>query len=121
MKKRMFQMLAAVIAIVAILGFIKFQQIQAAIAAGKSFTMPPEAVTSVVATQDQWQGTIQAVGGDAVPRQTSRANVMIPFNKGRLSRGVFARSIMFLGRRQGALATPSHIVADDRPIAISAS
>ncbi len=62
MKKRMFQMLAAVLAIVAILGFIKFQQIQAAIAAGKSFSMPPEAVTSVVATQDQWQGTIQAVG-----------------------------------------------------------
>lgn len=62
MKKRMFQMLAAVTAIVAILVFIKFQQIQAAIAAGKSFTMPPEAVTSVVATEDQWQGTIQAVG-----------------------------------------------------------
>lgn len=62
MKKRMFQMLAAVVAIIAILGFVKFQQIQAAIAAGKSFTMPPEAVTTVVATQDQWQGTIQAVG-----------------------------------------------------------
>ena len=62
MKKRMFQMLAAVGAIIAILGFIKFQQIQAAIDAGKSFTMPPEAVTTVVATQDQWQGTIQAVG-----------------------------------------------------------
>ncbi len=62
MKKHMFQMLAVVLAIVAILGFVKFQQIQAAIAAGKSFTMPPESVTSIVATEDQWQGTLEAVG-----------------------------------------------------------
>ena len=62
MKKRMFQMLTAVLAIVAILGFIKFQQIQVAITAGKSFSMPPTAVTSIVARQDEWQGTLEAVG-----------------------------------------------------------
>ena len=62
MKKHMFQMLAVVLAIVAILGFVKFQQIQTAIAAGKSFTMPPESVTSIIATEDQWQGTLEAVG-----------------------------------------------------------
>jgi len=55
-------MLTAVLAIVAILGFIKFQQIQVAITAGKSFSMPPTAVTSIVARQDEWQGTLEAVG-----------------------------------------------------------
>lgn len=62
MQKRMFQMLAAVLAIVATLGFIKFQQIRTAIAAGKSWSAPPEAVTSVVAKQEQWSGTLEAVG-----------------------------------------------------------
>jgi membrane fusion protein, multidrug efflux system len=62
MKKRMFQMLVAVLVIVASLGFVKFQQIRAAIAAGKSFTMPPEAVTTVVAKQDRWEGRLEAVG-----------------------------------------------------------
>ncbi len=62
MKKHMFQMLAAVLAIVATLGFVKFQQIQAAIAAGKSFAPPPESVTSVVVKQERWEGTLAAVG-----------------------------------------------------------
>jgi membrane fusion protein (multidrug efflux system) len=62
MSKRMFQMLAAVLAIVATLGFVKFQQIQAAIAAGKGWSAPAEAVTSVVTRQDQWQGALEAVG-----------------------------------------------------------
>lgn len=62
MKKRMFQMLVAVLAIVATLGFVKFQQIRTAIAAGKSFTMPPEAITSVVLKADRWEGTLEAVG-----------------------------------------------------------
>lgn len=62
MSKRMFQMLTAVLIVVAILGFVKFQQIQAAIAAGKSWSAPPESVTSVVAKQDRWEGTLEAVG-----------------------------------------------------------
>lgn len=61
MSKRMIQMLAAVVVIVAILGFIKFQQIQGAIAAGKNFQMPPEAVTTVVAQPSQWESSIEAV------------------------------------------------------------
>jgi len=62
MSKRMIQMLAIVIVVVAILGFIKFQQIQAAIAAGKSFTMPPEAVTTLVVKPGKWEHSLSAVG-----------------------------------------------------------
>jgi membrane fusion protein (multidrug efflux system) len=61
----MIQMLAAVIAVVGVLGFVKFQQIQMAIAAGKSYQPPPEAVTTIVATQDHWQSTVDAVGSVA--------------------------------------------------------
>jgi len=58
----MIQMLVAVLAIISILGFIKFQQISAAMKAGKSFTMPPEAVTTVVCQPGKWESSIQAVG-----------------------------------------------------------
>jgi membrane fusion protein, multidrug efflux system len=51
-----------VIVVIAGLGFVKFQQIKAAIAAGQSYSPPPEAVTSVVAKQDEWEGTLEAVG-----------------------------------------------------------
>lgn len=65
MLKRMLQMLAIVLVIVGALGFVKFRQIQAAIAAGKSFQMPPESVTSVVAREEPWEGTLSAVGSVA--------------------------------------------------------
>ncbi|NOT34850.1 MAG: efflux RND transporter periplasmic adaptor subunit [Candidatus Eisenbacteria bacterium] len=65
MQKRMIQMLAIVVVVVAILGFIKFQQIQAAMSAGKSFQPPPETVTTVVAKSQDWQGHIEAVGAVA--------------------------------------------------------
>lgn len=65
MPKRMLQMLAIVLVIVGALGFVKFRQIQAAIAAGKSFQMPPESVTSVVAREEPWEGTLSAVGSVA--------------------------------------------------------
>lgn len=62
MSKRMLQMLAVLIAVVALLGFIKFQQIQAAIAGGKAWAPPPETVTTVVAQTEDWPGTLEAVG-----------------------------------------------------------
>jgi len=65
MSKRMIQMLVLVLVVVGALGFVKFRQIQAGIAAGKSFTMPPEAVTTVVCQPAQWESTIQAVGNVA--------------------------------------------------------
>jgi membrane fusion protein (multidrug efflux system) len=48
--------------IVAALGFVKFQQIQTAIAEGAAFQPPPEAVTTVVAQQEQWPSTLSAIG-----------------------------------------------------------
>src|SRR5262245_50826956 len=65
MNKRMLQMLGTVVLVVAILGFVKYRQISAAIAANKSFAPPPEAVTTVVAQQAEWSNTIDAVGSIA--------------------------------------------------------
>jgi membrane fusion protein (multidrug efflux system) len=62
MVKRMLVTLAATIAIVAALGFVKFKQIQTAIAQGAAFKMPPEAVTTIVAAQDAWPSTLNAIG-----------------------------------------------------------
>lgn len=65
MRKRMFLMLGAVVLFLAIIGFVKFQQIQGAIAAGKSFQAPPEAVTTVITQLKPWQSGIEAVGSVA--------------------------------------------------------
>src|SRR5262249_56327630 len=43
-------------------GLVKFFQIQAAIANGKSWAPPPEAVTTVVANQENWPSTLDAIG-----------------------------------------------------------
>jgi membrane fusion protein (multidrug efflux system) len=61
----MIQMLAAVFVFLAVVGFVKFQQIQAAIAGGKSYSPPPEAVTTIVARPQQWKATLEAVGSVA--------------------------------------------------------
>ena len=68
MFKRMLIMLAATTAIVAALGFIKFKQIQTAIAEGAAFQPPPEAVTTIVAHQEDWPATINAIGTVAAVR-----------------------------------------------------
>ena len=65
MNKRMIQMLAIVLIIVGILGFVKFRQISAAMAGNKGFQMPPEAVTTVVAQNAEWSAAIDAVGSVA--------------------------------------------------------
>ncbi len=62
MKKRMLLMLAIVIAVVAILGFIKYRQFSSAMAQQKNFQPPPETVTSIVARQDTWDSTLKAIG-----------------------------------------------------------
>ena len=49
MAKRMIVMLVVTFAVIALLGFVKFRQIQTAMAQGASFQPPPEAVTTVVA------------------------------------------------------------------------
>lgn len=62
MKKRMFVTVTVLLAFFASIGFVKFKQIQAAIAQNSSFQMPPEAVTTIVATESQWQATLPAIG-----------------------------------------------------------
>jgi membrane fusion protein (multidrug efflux system) len=44
------------------LGFVKYRQIQAAIAQGTAFQPPPEAVTTVIAERGEWPSTIGAIG-----------------------------------------------------------
>lgn len=62
MRKRMFIVVGVVLAIVGALGFFKYRQIKIAIAQGSSWTAPPEAVTTVVATEENWQASQKAIG-----------------------------------------------------------
>jgi membrane fusion protein (multidrug efflux system) len=68
MLKRMLVLMAATILIVAALGFVKFKQIQTAIAQGAAFQPPPAAVTTVVAQGEAWPATLSAVGTVAAVR-----------------------------------------------------
>jgi membrane fusion protein (multidrug efflux system) len=62
MLKRMILMLVVMAMVISGLGFVKFRQIQAAIAQGASFQPPPEAVTTIVAQQEEWPSTLSAIG-----------------------------------------------------------
>ena len=62
MAKRMILMLAVVFSIIAGLGFLKFRQIQTAMAEGAAFQPPPEAVTTIIAQQEDWPTTLSAIG-----------------------------------------------------------
>jgi membrane fusion protein (multidrug efflux system) len=58
----MILMLAVMAALIAALGFIKFRQIQTAMAQGASFQPPPDAVTTIVAQREEWPATLSAIG-----------------------------------------------------------
>lgn len=62
MAKRMVLMLVVMLVLLSSLGFVKFKQIQSAVEAGSHFQMPPEAVTSIVAQQEQWPATMGVIG-----------------------------------------------------------
>src|SRR5262245_60726158 len=62
MRKRMIIMLASVAVVLGGLGTVKFKQIQAGAAQAASFQPPPEAVTTMVARQEDWPSTIPAIG-----------------------------------------------------------
>ena len=64
MARRMVLMLVAVALFLAAIGFVKYQQIQAAIKGG-GFTPPPEAVTTVVAHSTQWPSILTSMGSVA--------------------------------------------------------
>ena len=62
MKKRMILALVAMAVFIAVIGFVKMRQVQAGIAQNASFQPPPEAVTTVRATQDRWPATVEGIG-----------------------------------------------------------
>lgn len=62
MAKRMIVMLVVTFTVIAALGFVKFRQVQTAIAQGASFQPPPEAVTTLVAQSESWPATLSAIG-----------------------------------------------------------
>ncbi len=62
MAKRMIVMLVVTFAVIALLGFVKFRQVQTAMAQGASFQPPPEAVTTLVAQTEHWPATLSAIG-----------------------------------------------------------
>ena len=62
MAKRMVLMLVVTAGVIALLGFVKFRQIQAAVGQAAAFQPPPEAVTTVVAQQEEWPATLSAIG-----------------------------------------------------------
>jgi membrane fusion protein (multidrug efflux system) len=92
MAKRMVLMLAVVGALIASLGFVKFRQIQAAIAQASSFQPPPEAVTTLLAREELWQervsaiGTVEAVQGVTVSADLPGIVEEIAFDSGRAVR-----------------------------------
>src|SRR5881409_1055691 len=68
MAKRMVLMLTVTALFVAALGFVKFKQIQTAVGQAAAFQPPPEAVTTIVASQEEWPSTLTAIGTVAAVR-----------------------------------------------------
>ncbi len=62
MAKRMILMLAAAAIAIVALGFVKYQQIQAAVSQAAAFQPPPVAVTTIVAAEERWPTTLSAIG-----------------------------------------------------------
>src|SRR5687767_10329768 len=62
MIKRMILMLAVTAGLIAVLGFVKFRQIQDAVAQNAAFQPPPEAVTTILAQSERWQTGLNAIG-----------------------------------------------------------
>src|SRR5262245_50687078 len=60
MKKRMLIVIAGLVVLIAGLGLFKYRQISAAMSQG--WTPPPEAVTTTVAAEAEWEGTMHAIG-----------------------------------------------------------
>ena len=62
MVKRLLVMLIAFAGFLAAIGFVKYGQVQAAMAGQAAFQPPPEAVTTIAARQEQWDETLGAIG-----------------------------------------------------------
>jgi membrane fusion protein, multidrug efflux system len=62
MAKRMVLMLVVIAVVLGGLGFVKFRQVETAIAEGASFQPPPTAVTTVTAQRQTWPSTLTVIG-----------------------------------------------------------
>jgi membrane fusion protein, multidrug efflux system len=62
MAKRMIVMVALMMAFIAALGLVKVRQFQAMAKQFASMQPPPDAVTTVVVTREEWPATINAIG-----------------------------------------------------------
>ena len=62
MAKRMFIVLLLMAALIGGLGFVKYRQVESAIAAGASFQIPATSVTTVIAEQETWPSTLSVIG-----------------------------------------------------------
>jgi membrane fusion protein (multidrug efflux system) len=62
MLRKMVLMLAVVIVAIGGLGLVKFKQIQVAAQSFAKFQPPPTAVTTIVARQENWPATLNAIG-----------------------------------------------------------
>jgi membrane fusion protein (multidrug efflux system) len=58
----MILMLIVIGLVLAVLGFVKFRQIQQRITQAAAFQPPPEAVTTIVAKQERWPSALSAIG-----------------------------------------------------------
>jgi len=84
----MIVMLVGMAAFLALIGSVKFQQIQAGAAMAASFVPPPEAVTTMQAPREQWPvtlsgiGTVSAVNGVVVSADLPGVVESISFESG---------------------------------------
>jgi membrane fusion protein, multidrug efflux system len=62
MAKRMTMMLTVVAIVLTVLGAVKYKQVETAIAKGAAYRPPPEAVTTIIARNEQWDATLSAIG-----------------------------------------------------------
>ncbi len=62
MKKRMILMLAAIGVFLTAIGAVKFGQVKKGVAQNAAFQPPPEAVTTIVAKNEEWPSTLSAIG-----------------------------------------------------------
>jgi membrane fusion protein (multidrug efflux system) len=89
MKKRMILVLAGLAVFIAVLGFVKTRQVKAGMAKNASFQMPPESVTTVKASQEEWPasdtaiGTVEAVHGVTVAADLPGLVSRIEFDSGK--------------------------------------
>ncbi len=68
MAKRMILMLVGVTLFIGVIAAVKTHQVKAAVAQNSSYKPPPEAVTTIVARQENWPETLAAIGTIAAVR-----------------------------------------------------